>query len=145
MNTDFERIREIFLAIVAEPSAKWETLLNEACGDDPDLRRQVSVLLEAHDGSEGILDRNQAGQTQTGVHGPSNERAGMVIGPYKLLQQIGEGGMGTVFMAEQTHPVQRKVALKIIKPGLDSRQVIARFEAERQALALMDHPNIAKV
>ncbi|HUQ68208.1 MAG TPA: serine/threonine-protein kinase, partial [Planctomycetaceae bacterium] len=71
--------------------------------------------------------------------------SGTVIGPYKLLQQIGEGGMGTVFMAEQTHPVQRKVALKLIKPGLDSRQVIARFEAERQALALMDHPNIAKV
>jgi serine/threonine protein kinase len=68
-----------------------------------------------------------------------------VISPYKLLQQIGEGGMGTVFMAEQTHPVQRKVALKIIRPGMDSRQVLARFEAERQALALMDHPNIARV
>jgi hypothetical protein len=73
------------------------------------------------------------------------ERPGTVIGPYKLLQQIGEGGMGTVFMAEQTQPVQRRVALKIIKPGMDSRQVIARFEAERQAVALMDHPNIAKV
>src|SRR5207248_2109322 len=71
--------------------------------------------------------------------------AGAVIGPYKLLQQIGEGGMGTVFLAEQTEPVQRKVALKIIKPGMDSRQVITRFEAERQALAMMDHPNIAKV
>ena len=75
----------------------------------------------------------------------STTAAGTVIGPYKLLQQIGEGGMGTVFMAEQTEPVRRKVALKIIKPGMDSRQVIARFEAERQALALMDHPNIAKV
>src|SRR5207302_148207 len=71
--------------------------------------------------------------------------SGTVIGPYKLLQQIGEGGMGTVFMAEQTQPVQRKVALKLIKPGMDSRQVIARFEAERQALAMMDHPNIARV
>ena len=70
---------------------------------------------------------------------------GIEIGPYKLLQQIGEGGMGVVYMAEQSQPVQRKVALKIIKPGMDSRQVIARFEAERQALALMDHPNIAKV
>ena len=76
---------------------------------------------------------------------PSTERPGTVIGPYKLLEQIGEGGMGVVFMAEQTEPVRRKVALKIIKPGMDSRQVIARFEAERQALALMDHPNIAKV
>ena len=73
------------------------------------------------------------------------ERPGTVIGPYKLLQQIGEGGMGVVFMAEQTEPVQRTVALKIIKPGMDTRQVIARFEAERQALAMMDHPNIAKV
>src|SRR5204863_9102097 len=73
------------------------------------------------------------------------EQPGTVIGPYKLLQQIGEGGMGTVFMAEQTQPVHRKVALKVVKPGMDSRQVIARFEAERQALALMDHVNIARV
>ena len=73
------------------------------------------------------------------------EGPGTVIGPYKLLEQIGEGGMGVVYMAEQTKPVRRKVALKIIKPGMDTRQVIARFEAERQALAMMDHPNIAKV
>ena len=78
---------------------------------------------------------------QSGVQ----EGPGTIIGPYKLLQQIGEGGMGVVFMAEQTEPVQRTVALKIIKPGMDTRQVIARFEAERQALAMMDHPNIAKV
>ena len=76
---------------------------------------------------------------------PIREGPGTVIGPYKLLQQIGEGGMGTVFMAEQTQPVQRKVAVKVIKPGMDSRQVIARFEAERQALAMMDDPNIAMV
>ncbi len=76
---------------------------------------------------------------------PLAERPGTVIGPYKLLQQIGEGGMGVVFMAEQTEPIQRTVALKIIKPGMDTRQVIARFEAERQALAMMDHPNIARV
>src|SRR5262249_34862546 len=76
---------------------------------------------------------------------PIRERPGTLIGPYKLLQQIGEGGMGAVFMAEQVRPVQRKVALKIIKPGMDSRQVLARFDAERQALALMDHPHIAKV
>ena len=73
------------------------------------------------------------------------EGPGSVIGPYRLLQRIGEGGMGVVYLAEQTIPIRRKVALKIIKPGMDSRQVIARFEAERQALALMDHPNIAKV
>src|SRR5216117_3425260 len=76
---------------------------------------------------------------------PAGERPGTVIGPYKLLEQIGQGGFGVVFMAEQTEPVRRKVALKIIKPGMDTRQVIARFEAERQALAIMDHPNIAKV
>src|SRR5262249_49188499 len=76
---------------------------------------------------------------------PISEIPGMVIGPYKLLHQIGEGGMGVVFMAEQTEPIRRTVALKIIKPGMDSRQVIARFEAERQALAVMDHPNISKV
>ena len=73
------------------------------------------------------------------------ESPGTVIGPYKLLEQIGEGGMGVVYVAEQTQPVRRKVALKIIKPGMDTKQVIARFEAERQALAMMDHPNIAKV
>ena len=76
---------------------------------------------------------------------PLAERPGTAIGPYKLLQQIGEGGMGVVYMAEQQEPVRRKVALKIIKPGMDSGQVIARFEAERQALAMMDHPNIARV
>ncbi len=79
------------------------------------------------------------------VEPPIKERPGTVIGPYKLMQQIGEGGMGVVFMAEQTRPVQRTVALKIIKPGMDTQQVIARFEAERQALAMMDHPNIAHV
>ena len=76
---------------------------------------------------------------------PITERPGTVIGPYKLMEQIGEGGMGLVFVAEQQQPVRRKVALKIIKPGMDTRDVIARFEAERQALALMDHPNIARV
>src|SRR5688572_19228644 len=76
---------------------------------------------------------------------PIAERPGTIIGPYKLLEQIGEGGMGVVFLAEQQKPVKRRVALKVIKPGMDTRQVIARFEAERQALAMMDHPNIAKV
>ena len=98
-------------------------------------RRELAASL---DGSRRRLDA-------TPNRRPSREQPGTVIGPYKLLQQIGEGGMGVVFMAEQTEPVQRTVALKIIKPGMDTRQVIARFEAERQALAMMDHPNIAKV
>src|SRR5271166_2717340 len=145
MNTDFERTRQIFLAIVEQSSAQWEALLNEACADDPDLHQQVAVLLKAHAGRGGILDRDQAGPAPIGGHESLDEGPGTVIGPYKLLQQIGGGGMGTVFMAEQTRPVQRKVALKVIKAGMDSRQVIARFEAERQALAMMDHVNIARV
>src|SRR5436190_6731411 len=145
MNTNFERIRQIFVAIVEQPSAQWEALLDEACGNDPELRQQVALLLKAHVEGEGILDRNEAGRTPTGAFESMSECPGTVIGPYKLLQQIGEGGMGTVFMAEQTRPVQRKVALKVIKAGMDSKQVIARFEAERQALAMMDHVNIARV
>ncbi len=145
MTTDLERIRQIFLATIEQPPAQWDALLDEACGNDADLRRQVAALVQAHAKGEGILDRNPAGQAQTGAFEPVDQRPGTVIGPYKLLQQIGEGGMGTVFMAEQTRPVQRKVALKVIKPGMDSRQVIARFEAERQALAMMDHVNIARV
>jgi hypothetical protein len=145
MNRDFERIRQIFFAIVEQPPAQWEGLLNEACGDDPELHQQVAVLLQAHAKGDGILDRNQAGRAATGAYESLSERAGTIIGPYKLLQQIGEGGFGTVFMAEQQHPVRRKVALKVIKPGMDTRQVIARFEAERQALAIMDHVNIARV
>jgi serine/threonine protein kinase/Flp pilus assembly protein TadD len=144
MHTNFERIRRIFLDIVEKPAARWETLLTEACDTDEDLHRQVAVLLQAHARENGILDRNGAGLAPTGVF-ELGEHAGAVIGPYTLLQQIGEGGMGVVWMAEQTEPVRRVVALKVIKPGMDSRQVVARFEAERQALAMMDHLNIARV
>ncbi len=144
MDTNFERIRQIFLEIVEKPAARWETLLTEACDTDEDLERQVAVLLQAHARQNGILDRNGAGLAATGVF-ELGERPGAVIGPYKLVEQIGEGGMGIVWMAEQTEPVRRTVALKVIKPGMDSRQVIARFEAERQALAMMDHLNIARV
>ena len=103
----------------------------------------IERLLEADDRTAGILERGPDGLTEP--HEPPGERPGDRVGPYKLLQQIGEGGMGVVYMAEQSEPVRRKVALKIIKPGMDSRQVIARFEAERQALAMMDHQNIARV
>jgi serine/threonine protein kinase len=118
--------------------------LQQSCGEDRQLLARVEALLRVYDQEQSFLQA-----PADGLHGtldePAGAAAGTIVGPYKLLQQIGEGGMGTVFMAEQTHPVQRKVALKIIKPGMDSRQVIARFEAERQALALMDHPNIAMV
>src|SRR5688572_5675798 len=117
--------------------------LDRACGDRADVRARVEALLAAHDRAGPFLHSPPPGVTAG--PDPLPERAGTTIGPYKLLEQIGEGGMGVVFMAEQTHPVRRRVALKIIKPGTDTRQVIARFEAERQALALMDHPNIAKV
>src|SRR5262249_51836135 len=115
-----------------------------ACAGHPELLGRLRELLSAHEESQGPLDGRPAGLGVT-VNAAQAEGPGTAIGPYKLLQQIGEGGMGVVWMAEQTRPVQRKVALKVIKPGMDSRQVIARFEAERQALALMDHVNIARV
>src|SRR5688500_16424201 len=136
--------------------------LDEACGGDATLRAQVEGLLAAHERAAGFMESPAPlpGITAAGVAAPgltpsagsSGARAraelvpvGATVGPYKLLERIGEGGMGVVYMADQAHPVRRRVALKIIKPGMDSRQVIARFEAERQALAMMDHPGIARV
>ena len=111
-----------------------------------ELRAHVERIAGGTAEPGSFLEQPATGCDATATVEPlSAEAPGTVIGPYKLLQQIGEGGMGVVFMAEQTEPIQRTVALKIIKPGMDTRQVIARFEAERQALAMMDHPNIAKV
>ena len=124
--------------VIADAAAR-DNYLRESCGGDDALRDRVAGLLAVHDGPQFILDRS-AVPTPT-----SAEVAGAVVGPYKLIEPIGEGGMGTVFLAQQQEPVKRLVALKVIKPGMDSRQVLARFEAERQALALMDHPHIAKV
>ncbi len=136
----------IFLAALdmAKPDER-AAYVETACAGDAELLARVRKLLACHDGTRGPLDAPPPGFGATiGVPIPS-ERPGTTIGPYKVLQQISEGGMGTVYMAEQTEPVKRKVALKVIKPGMDSRQIIARFEAERQALALMDHVNIARV
>jgi serine/threonine protein kinase len=122
--------------------------VRDASGDDQALRAAVEALLAAHERSENVLDAPPvpAGTPAlTAAYRPITEGIGTRIGPYKLLQQIGEGGFGVVYMAEQTEPVRRKVALKIIKLGMDTKEVIARFEAERQALAMMDHPNIARV
>jgi serine/threonine protein kinase/WD40 repeat protein len=143
----------IFEAAIQKPNpAERAAYLEGACGGDPELRRRVEALVRAHQQSRGLLDSstNDAGSITAAVgppldHTPLAEGPGSRIGPYKLLQLIGEGGMGVVYMAEQTEPVRRRVALKIIKPGMDTRQVVARFEAERQALAMMDHQNIAKV
>src|SRR5262245_38227686 len=108
----------------------------QACEGDERLRRRVEALLRAHAEADDILDPPSR-VDRTGVYHPVSEAAGTLIGPHKLLEPIGEGGMGTVWMAQQTEPVKRLVAVKLIKAGMDSRQVIARFEAERQALALM--------
>src|SRR5262245_44676573 len=118
--------------------------LDDACRDNDALRARVVALLAAHHKAGDFLHVKPSPGPDSTIE-PVENRSATTIGPYRLLRPIGEGGMGTVYMAEQTHPVQRKVALKLIKPGMDSRQVVARFEAERQALALMDHPNIARV
>src|SRR5438876_3098166 len=156
MPADLQKARELFLHAVGKlPPEQWAGYVAESCGSDAALEQQVGRLLQVHREAGSFLDRPAAALGTTGVFMPVpgkeaaavllRELPGTVIGPYKLLQQIGEGGMGTVFMAEQTQPVQRKVALKIIKPGMDSKQGIARFEGERQALAMMDHVNIARV
>jgi serine/threonine protein kinase/tetratricopeptide (TPR) repeat protein len=128
---------------LTEPRARQD-FLEQACAGQPELRQRIEGLLKNSAQASQFLETPPSAVGPT-VDQPPSEAIGTRIGPYKLLQQIGEGGMGTVFMAEQTQPVQRRVALKIIKAGMDSKQVIARFEAERQALAMMDHPNIAKV
>jgi serine/threonine protein kinase len=135
----------IFKVAVKLPPNERAAFLDQTCAADKELRREVESLLRAHDASGSFLQDSPLGSPATVAYEPIPERPGTVIGPYKLMEQIGEGGMGLVFVAEQQQPVRRKVALKIIRPGMDSRQVLARFEAERQALALMDHQNIAKV
>jgi hypothetical protein len=134
---------EIILQEALEiPNLQERTVyLDEACGGDPALRDDVESLINAHFADETFM----APLTEPLWREAHGEAEGDTIGRYKLLRQIGEGGFGTVFLAEQSQPVKRQVALKVIKPGMDSKEIIARFEAERQALALMDHPHIAKV
>lgn len=138
-------LRAIFCEAMDRSTPEEQALyLDQACQGRPDLRARVEALLRANVEAGGFL-AEPSGRHVATIDEPITERPGAVIGKYKLLEQIGEGGFGVVFMAEQQHPIRRNVALKVIKPGMDTRQVIARFEAERQALALMDHPNIAKV
>jgi serine/threonine protein kinase/tetratricopeptide (TPR) repeat protein len=118
--------------------------LDRACAGDAGLRERVEQLLQARVEAESFLEA-PAPLPGTTIESTGDECPGTVLGPYKLLEQIGEGGFGRVFMAEQQQPLRRKVAVKVLKPGMDSKQVIARFEVERQALALMDHPHIARV
>jgi serine/threonine-protein kinase len=144
MHRTAPNVEEIFLAAleIEDPKARL-SYLDEVCGQT-ELRHQIERLLALDARAGGFLERPAATPTVTAAPN-ALEESGTVIGPYKLLEQIGEGGMGVVYVAEQVHPVRRKVALKVIKPGMDTKQVIARFEAERQALAMMDHPNIARV
>jgi len=149
MNPERDRlVKEIFAdALELADAAERQAYLVRACGQDAQLRQHVKALLQAHEKAGAFLEEPAAA-----LPGPEaivspllTEKPGDKIGPYKLLQQIGEGGCGVVYMAEQEQPIRRRVALKVIKLGMDTKQVVARFEAERQALALMDHPNIAKV
>ena len=171
--SDPKEVKRIFGDAIELPEAQRAAFVAKACGNDAELRADVEALLAVlatggaflaaptafdaaitadHDPGSLAHSASSAGRglprtvpERPGEEAAMRERAGTMIGPYKLLEQIGEGGFGSVFMAEQEKPVQRRVALKIIKLGMDTRQVIARFEAERQALAMMDHPNIAKV
>ncbi len=143
---NFKKAGEIFEnAIEIEDPAKREDYLENACKADRTLRAEVEALLEAHEKAGDFLEVPAVDSNVT-LDGPAQiEGPGTRIGRYELLELIGEGGMGLVYLAEQKEPVKRRVALKIIKLGMDTKQVIARFEAERQVLAMMDHPNVAKV
>jgi len=139
----------LFHLAVEKPADERTAFLQQACAGDIALHHRVEVLLAAHDRAGAFMDAPPTGllsdDCAAAASGANADRPGTTVGPYKLLEQIGEGGMGVVFIAEQVRPVRRRVALKLIKPGLDTKEVIARFGAERQALAMMDHPNIAKV
>ena len=145
MTTPPDREAAVFGATLRLPSGERAAYLDEACGGDSALRQRIEELLRASEEAGAFLQNPAAVPPGGTIPASPAEKPGDLIGRYKLLQQIGEGGCGVVYMAEQTEPVHRRVALKVIKLGMDTKQVIARFEAERQALALMDHPNIAKV
>jgi eukaryotic-like serine/threonine-protein kinase len=146
MNTTREEA--LFAAALERPAAERTAFLDGACLGDQPLRQRVEVLLASHDATNNLLHTaaNPAPTLRIDFpDDPPDDAVGQTLGRYKLLEKVGEGGCGVVYVAEQTEPVRRRVALKVIKLGMDTKQVVARFEAERQALALMDHPNIAKV
>jgi serine/threonine protein kinase len=150
MSTSHNQEETIFGKTIQLPPEQRADYLKEVCGSDEQLRERVEALLLAHEQTNALLENPPSAlPAKTFMVTPamiqSTENAGDRIGRYKLLQKIGEGGCGVVYMADQEQPVRRRVALKVIKLGMDTKSVIARFEAERQALALMDHPNIAKV
>src|SRR6266702_3537510 len=149
MPSSHECEQAIFTLAVAKPAAERAAFLDRECAGDLALRQRLEALMAAHERPDPVLDAHieEAKPTvKVDLPGDSVDAAvGVTIGRYKLLEKVGEGGCGVVYVAEQTEPVRRRVALKVIKLGMDSKVVVARFEAERQALAMMDHPNIAKV
>jgi len=136
--------KDIFLDAIDLPGPARSALLDRACGDGAELRAEVEALLRAHETAADFLAEPTTPPSQRTGDAP-HLTPGRAIGPYRIERELGEGGFGVVYLAEQTEPVRRRVALKVIKPGMDTRQVIRRFEAERQALAVMDHPAIARV
>src|SRR4030095_9829233 len=146
-----EREEALFQAVAQLSGAERAAFLNGACHGDPALRQRIEALLAAHDTEDSLLAEPPTAKGRAATikldlaDEPADAAVGVMIGRYKLLEKLGEGGCGVVYVAEQTEPVRRRVALKVIKLGMDTKQVVARFEAERQALAMMDHPNIAKV
>src|SRR6266516_4141060 len=140
-------IRDIFLkALETQSPSEREAYLQRACGTNAALLDKVEAILRSHE-DDSFLESPAVDVAKSAVvtQEPPTEGTGAVIGHYKLLEKLGEGGFGVVYMAEQREPVIRRVALKIIKIGMDTREVAVRYEAERQALAMMDHPNIAKI
>src|SRR5881394_2895769 len=146
-----ERESALFALAVEKPVAERVAFLQAVCGKDSALRQRLEALLAAHEQPGELLGDDNGKSTVKATmkldlaDEPADEAVGQMLGRYKLLERVGEGGCGVVYVAEQTEPVRRRVALKVIKLGMDTKQVVARFEAERQALAMMDHPNIAKV
>src|SRR5580698_25654 len=142
------REEALFQAAVQLTGAERASFLNGACLGDAALRQRLEALLAAHDAPDELSPKAAPAAVATmkiEFADAPDEAVGQTLGRYKLLERLGEGGCGVVYVAEQTEPVRRRVALKVIKLGMDTKQVVARFEAERQALAMMDHPNIAKV
>jgi len=143
-----ERESALFALALEKPLTERSAFLQAVCGKDNVLHQRLEALLAAHDQPDNLVPTQAEAAQPTiklDLSDAPDKAVGQTLGRYKLLERVGEGGCGVVYVAEQTEPVRRRVALKVIKLGMDTKQVVARFEAERQARALMDHPNIARV